>query len=646
MKKITDKKLNLKLLLLLILMILPWLGLQSDSQLIPPTPSQEDLTFYEINPCKVSLAKFIKENINTTFQDHFFFRFSSSSPLSCFGLISGATLIGTDLYISIGTNPLLNLILQASFWTLLISFIKPKGEIIKLSSMPTHYISLGLASLFIYVFIFVEKRFYQASFYQLDIYDRRYAIILVLVSFFVVKNLIETCIPRISELIYFLPASYFFIGVIDGFNTHFFSYLFIYFGFISLINLNKFSKTYLYVILTTLFWVMNSAYTGTGFYFQPGKLRGFTSSVYSFYATFAWSVFFLILVKGILYIYNHYIKEFKIEKFTRILALTSIPLVMMGYIGANFPIFNAFNYYYFGQQKYGVTLKNPFFFNEWSEKVSWRGFYPSAETIGEYYGLVLIFLYIVYKKGSKISIYEISGGIFALGGLYFSDNRAALVFFVFTIIYFETLKLGIKIRLLFLTIFTIFFLYIVGFQNLGYEYEFMSNSVIDQANGYQLSEESSFLQSLNEGELTENSSMSVFKFFSAGGYLLNRGEVWGVFSSRYNPTYLELLFGSGPLNFGQLYGEIDIKPTRGTLLPHSSLLSFIVFIGIFGILLVSYKFIKYFKKNNINSFGLIIFVYLIANIIKNDSLNYFPTFILYSVLFYIVLNLDNKKIFQ
>ena len=146
---------------------------------------------------------------------------------------------------------------------------------------------------------------------------------------------------------------------------------------------------------------MNSAYTGTGFYFQPGKLRGFTSSVYSFYATFAWSVFFLILVKGILHIYNLYIKEFKIEKFTRILALTSIPLVMMGYIGANFPIVNAFNYYYFGQQKYGVTLKNPFFFNEWSEKVSWRGFYPSAETVGEYYGLVLIFLYILYKKGSK-----------------------------------------------------------------------------------------------------------------------------------------------------------------------------------------------------------------------------------------------------
>ena len=106
---------------------------------------------------------------------------------------------------SIGTNPLLNLILQASFWTLLISFIKPKGEIIKLSSIPTHYISIGLASLLIFAFIFVEKRFYQATFYQLDIYDRRYAIILVLASFFVVKNLIETCIPRIYELIYFLP---------------------------------------------------------------------------------------------------------------------------------------------------------------------------------------------------------------------------------------------------------------------------------------------------------------------------------------------------------------------------------------------------------------------------------------------------------
>lgn len=637
-----------KVFLLLLLVIVPWLGLQSNSQLIPPPPSQEDLTFYEINPCKVSLTTFLKNNFNTFYQDHFFFRFNSSSPLSCFGLISGGTLIGTDLYISVGTNPLVNLIIQSSFLTLLISFLKKDKSTHQLDNKILHIFSLGATSILLCLFIFSEDRFYQLTFYQLDTTDRRYLVIFFTAAVFVIKNLIMTSLPRMKRLIYYIPASYLIIGVIDGFNLHLVSFLFIYFGFLSLSNFKNFKTTHLYLLITVSFWIMNSAYTGSGFFFQPGKLRGFTSSVYSFYSTFIWSTYFVLLIIGLFYVFKTYLFKLDLDKLTKILATTSIPLIVLGYLGANFPIVNLLNYYYFGQQKYGVTLKNPFFFNEWSEKVSWRGFYPSAETVGEYFGLVLILIFFTYRKNGKSSIIEIFGGLCALMGLYFSNNRAAFIFIVFTIIYFLTQKISNKFRIIFFVLFTIFFLNIVGFQNLGYDYDFTSNSIINQANKYQLQEQSSFLEFLNNAKEENSSSLSTIKLISAGSFLLNRGELWGLFASRYNPTYFELLLGSGPLNFGQLYGEIDIKPTKGMLLPHSSILSYLLFIGVVGIGLCLFIFLKklYTNRKNINANGYILLTYLIVNITKNDSLNYFPTFTLYFLITYVILNFNNTKIFE
>ena len=73
---------------------------------------------------------------------------------------------------------------------------------------------------------------------------------------------------------------------------------------------------------------------------------------------------------------------------------------------------------------------------------------------------------------------------------------------------------------------------------------------------------------------SSNASSTIFGFISVVGYLLNRSEMWGLFVARYNPTYSELLFGSGPLNFGQLYGEIPVNSPDSFLLPHSSILSY------------------------------------------------------------------------
>ena len=40
-----------------------------------------------------------------------------------------------------------------------------------------------------------------------------------------------------------------------------------------------------------------------------------------------------------------------------------------------------------------TTESNLFRFDEWSEKLAWRGYFSSAETAGEFYGLALYFYY-------------------------------------------------------------------------------------------------------------------------------------------------------------------------------------------------------------------------------------------------------------
>ena len=184
------------------------------------------------------------------------------------------------------------------------------------------------------------------------------------------------------------------------------------------------------------------------------------------------------------------------------------------------------------------------------------------------------------------------------------------------------------------------------FLNISSSYEFTSSSIVSQSFKFQYdSVYSSYLRLLNSGYEEKTLFSSVFGLFSTVGYFLNRSEMWGLFFTRYNPTYAELLIGSGPLNFGQLYGEIIINNPGSLLLPHSSILSLIVFVGIIPLILLlvlfAFNLIKY-KKNY--EFVLISF-YVFINIIKNDSLNYLVVFVFYIFLFLILKN-RNKSLFS
>ena len=100
---------------------------------------------------------------------------------------------------------------------------------------------------------------------------------------------------------------------------------------------------------------------------------------------------------------------------------------------------------------------------------------------------------------------------------------------------------------------------------------------------------------------------------------------------------MELLFGSGPLNFGQLYGETVVNDSTTFLLPHSSILSFLVFFGVIPLALVLIYLFKNIYKNKNNYEFLLINFFILINILKNDSMNYFSIFTLY-ISIYILFN--------
>jgi hypothetical protein len=290
-----------------------------------------------------------------------------------------------------------------------------------------------------------------------------------------------------------------------------------------------------------------------------------------------------------------------------------------------------------------VESKTPFAFDEYSIKISWRGIFPSSETIGEFYGLCLLFLLFYIFNSSKVTFVNYIGIFTASLGLYFSDNRTTIILiFISTLSYVLVLNRSlIKINKLkvvgfFAIIFSFTVIYLAQLNTSAPGYEFMSNSITSKALTFQKEYAVSSFNSLISGLESSHTASILFGFLSVIGYLLNRSEMWGLFVARYNPTFNELLFGTGPLNFGQLYGEVPVNSPDSLLLPHSSVLSYLVFIGLIPMTLLLVIFLKDLYKNRTNVQFIIFSIYISINIFKNDSMNYFSPFVMYAILYLIL----------
>ena len=266
-------------LVIFVLLFAPWFNSSSEKIDYIPELSQEANPFYEINPCKISLFEFFNANKKSLYQDHYFFRPNNKSSISCFGKITGIAVqqnnLQTQFVISVGTNSLINLLLQGSIWLLLLGFVKKSVQKLNLKNY-LHNIAILFTAYLLAFSIYAQQRFYDESFYLLDLNKNSSYILMFLIFLLLTKNLVEVYLERSTQLINMLPFIFFIFGIFSGYNIVLFSIIFMYSGICSLIE-RKFNSKFLILYLSLSFWwLINS---NGSFYFNPGKFRGFTNSV-------------------------------------------------------------------------------------------------------------------------------------------------------------------------------------------------------------------------------------------------------------------------------------------------------------------------------------------------------------------------------
>ena len=116
--------------------------------------------------------------------------------------------------------------------------------------------------------------------------------------------------------------------------------------------------------------------------------------------------------------------------------------------------------------------------------------------------------------------------------------------------------------------------------------------------------------------------------FNIGSKFINRSEKWGIFLAKYNPSVSEFLFGYGPNQLTNYYFDHPTKYNYGLFLPHSSLFNYLIFFGLFGVLLMLFFVYKNISKSRTEYLWIYFTIFLFLNFIKSDSLLYLPNVIL------------------
>lgn len=181
----------------------------------------------------------------------------------------------------------------------------------------------------------------------------------------------------------------------------------------------------------------------------------------------------------------------------------------------------------------------------------------------------------------------------------------------------------------------------------GLEISFINNLETNE-NGFSAVDQNRFLELLQsqkdlEGVSTSltyliekyhyserNNIPNITSLISTIAYPINRSEKWGIFIGKYDPSIISFTFGTGLNNLANYYLLHPTKMNSGLVLPHSGLLSYLVYIGAVGILyFIFYITIKLYK-NRENYLYLAYLMFFLVNILKSDSLLYINNFILFT----------------
>lgn len=673
------KKSSLKILLLVVIIFLS-MGFLNDSQeeLIAINP--EGLNFYQENLCKFTIFKLL--NVHDT-DIKLELRNDPSGSVECFGKNSWSEYTPPKpvknelnvfeeekITIWIATNQSVDILLQSLFWLILFSYI-PKTNKIEIKKK---CLLVLLNTIIFYLHLIGEKDYYKnfSREFDIDIISKEYSGELyyqnyyLYIYLFAVALISFICIylleSRFNNLINYSPFIFLIYGTYAGLNLNIYLIILCLIGLNSVINkgLNK-KFTFIYFIFT-LFWIINL--NQKNFNFDVDKLRGFVNSSQSLISLIYWSVMFYFLINGITSLIKTTREFYNLNKFKRNLIITGSLIFIFGNLSAISTLFNFFSYYFLGLNKFGMRSVESIGGN------TWRGIAPSAEGIGEFFAFVLLFLFInLFEKKLKLNLTEIVLLPFIILGLIRSNNFAATSSFLIIVVLYILLKKfkGLKLALVmsFLSILMISIVYSVVFKEFSYEnlsnrifYEAVSASEIDYIQetnqyGWDQAKQANYQYILEIPREKSNLSTSlrfsleqytynnienlpsILSIINIGSYFINRSEKWGIFLAKYNPDKFQFLFGYGPQQFTQYYFEHPTKYNYGLFLPHSSLMNYLIFFGIFGLLIlfsVLYSQIKNYKFNL--QFKFLIF-YFVLNLIKSDALFYLPNLILFLIIIYL-----------
>ena len=669
-------KLSLKqcigLILLLSLIILPFWRNASNNIYEPVEINDSTIGFYQSTTCNMSLINVVKKNL----QNDLDLRFNNNNyaGLECFGKVTGLDKVGNIYILSIGTNSNITIIIQSLIWISILFIISNFNVQLK----EINFIYVIILSLFFTFQQFSEDRFYlqENKYFDISMSIDNYYLINIFLSFYLVLVLISIFIENNeSKILNFFPYMFIIIGSLNGFNLNFFSIVLSYIGLKAILE-KKTNNIFNYIYLFFMVAWSQSRRDIVSF-FDTDKLKGFINSSNNISSLFFWSILVLLIINSFIFLAKESKLNYKVISFN--LLLSSNLIVVFGFLGAYSPLQNFFNYLFFGQNKRGINKLSSVDGN------TWRGFSASAESIGEFYGFVILFCFLtLYLKKMKLNISLLLLIILPFYGLYKSNNFAAMVsLFValFGLLSYKYLNQNQRKKIFLLLILFVLVGSIFLMNNLGLEY--ISTQLLYEASLHSnlfsdLSSEAKSVeitQYFNAGEIesllnivNKGSSSSSLEYLSQIylqsnfnisfvpnlvtvisflSIIINRNEMWGIFTAKYNPNFIESVFGNGPYQLNNyLYNlklrlDVPEEKLNSLFLPHSSALDILVFFGILGIILFIAWNIYFMTLSTNNSGNKLLLLFLLLNIVKSDSILYLNSVVLLAFT-YIVIEKDRK----
>ena len=588
------------------------------------------------------------------------------SSVQCFGRVNGVDYFPDSIKVYIGTNINVDILLQSLFWIFLL-FLIPKNESTNFR-FPQAF-PMFIMTMLIYIHLIGENMFYKSFAKEFDVgikYNNFFLFSILLTVVFLIYICNDLIKFRFNNLINYFPFIFLFNGSYNSLNLNFYVLLISFIGINSLME-RKFNKKFaiIYLIFSL---IQITTHNTKNIIFDIDKLKGFTNSSQNISSLIYWIIIFYLFITGIQYIINETKHHVDIEKLKSNFLISGGLITIVGIASASNPFINFYSYYYLGLNKMGIKSLSSV------EGNTWRGISSSAEGLGEFLAFSILFsLLITYYKKLSFSRLDLFFIILNIYGLFKTNNFAAtssLILFL-TIYIFLNWDISRKNKLsllLFTSIISITFVVLSNFN-----YELASRSLIRE--GLIASEidvvlpgdqyANNAVDNLNFGEILSfkkeetNISSSLYlltekytnskdiKFLpNAVGVLnaislpINRSEKWGIFFAKYNPDLNSFLFGSGPQQLTDYYLGHRTKINTGLVLPHSSLLDYLVFYGFLGLICSSiFIFYKLYKNRN-NYLYVCLLMFMMINLLKSDSLLYVSSFIL----FIFILNLSKIDI--